>query len=165
MSDAFIRLARPEDDVAIHAAHTRSIREVCVKDHGEEEIRGWGYRELGNRWVLPIQRQEVWVVELNGIIQGVGYIQILDKNGMIRPCIHALYLTPELLGKKFGARLLTLMLEKAKSCGATGVELNSSITAHEFYKSFGFIDSAPVTRINFGGYPVTSYPMRLDFEQ
>jgi hypothetical protein len=66
MDDGLIRLARPGDEAAVHAAHMRSIREVCVKDHGEEEIRGWGFRDLGNRWVDAILRKEVWV-SLDGV--------------------------------------------------------------------------------------------------
>jgi len=48
---AKIRPARSGDEPAIHEAHMRSVREVCVKDHGEEEIRGWGNRLLGDRWI------------------------------------------------------------------------------------------------------------------
>lgn len=44
-----IRKALQTDREKIYEAHMRSIREICVKDHGEEEVKGWGYRELGNR--------------------------------------------------------------------------------------------------------------------
>lgn len=135
----------------------------CVKDHGEEEIRGWGFRELGNRWVDAIQRKEVWVVEMQGLIQGMGYIRIFEENGTTKAYLHALYLTPEVLGKKFGSRLMALMLEKAKASGANEIDLDSTITAHKFYKAFGFVDTGPMKRVDIGGYPVTAYPMRLEF--
>jgi hypothetical protein len=48
-STPIIRKAVPGEEQEIHKVHMRSIREVCVKDHGEEEIKGWGNRELGNR--------------------------------------------------------------------------------------------------------------------
>ena len=35
---AYIRKARTGDENGIHESHMRSIREVCVHDHGEEEI-------------------------------------------------------------------------------------------------------------------------------
>lgn len=156
-------MARPGEEAAIHAAHMRSIREVCVKDHGEEEIRGWGFRELGNRWVDAVRKQEVWVVEKNGSIEGLGYIRIFEENGATKAYLHALYLTPEVLGKKFGARIMNLMLEKAKTGGAAAVDLDSTITAHKFYAAFGFVNAGPMKRIDIGGYPVTAYPMRLQF--
>ena len=49
MNNSIIRLARPGEEAQIHEAHMRSIREICIKDHGEEEVRGWGNRPLGNR--------------------------------------------------------------------------------------------------------------------
>ncbi len=163
MDDRHVRLAKPGDEAAIHAAHMRSIREVCVKDHGEEEIRGWGFREQGNRWVDAILRKEVWVVEYQGSIQGMGYIRIFEENGASKAYLHALYLTPEVLGKKFGSRLMALMLERARTSGASGVDLDSTITAHEFYKAFGFVDTGSMKQVDIGGYPVTAYPMRLQF--
>jgi hypothetical protein len=56
---------------------------------------------------------------------------------------------------------MALMLEKAKASGASGVDLDSTITAHEFYKAFGFVDTGPMKRVDICGYPVTAYPMRL----
>jgi len=163
MPNGIIRLAKPGEDSAIHAAHMRSIREICVNDHGEEEIRGWGFRELGNRWVDAIQRKEVWVIEDDGSIKGFGYIRIFEENGTTKAHLHALYLTPEIIGKKFATRLMGLMLEKAKISGAKEIALDSSITAHSFYKRFGFVDSGPMRQVDIGGYPVTSYPMCLEF--
>jgi hypothetical protein len=48
-----IREAKPGDESLIHEAHMRSIREVCIKDHGEEEIHGWGGSSR------PFQTQEI----------------------------------------------------------------------------------------------------------
>lgn len=155
----YIRLARPGDEPAIHHAHMRSIREVCVRDHGEEEIRGWGYRELGTRWIDAIRRNEVWVVEQGGVIQGLGYIRISSEDGVTEAYLHSLYLTPEALGRKLGARLMALMLEKAQSSGAKIIALDSTITAHEFYKRFGFVDAGPLKKVDIGGHPVTAFPM------
>lgn len=163
MSNSTIRLAKPGEESAIHNAHMRSIREICVKDHGEEEIRGWGFRELGNRWVDAIQRNEVWVIEDEGLVKGIGYIRIFEENGTAKAYLHALYLTPEVTGKRLATRLMGLMLEKAKASGVQEITLDSSITAHDFYKRFGFVDSGSMRQVDIGGYPVTSYPMRLQF--
>lgn len=133
----------------------RSIREVCLKDHGAEEIRGWGYRELGNRWVDAIQKGYVWVVEQAGAIRGVGYLKIDGA----RAILHALYLTPEVLGQGLGLRLINLIVEKAKERGAATLVLDSTITAREFYLRCGFTETGPKKREEVGGSLVTCFPM------
>ena len=161
MDHPSIRLAKPGDEEGIHTAHMRSIREVCVRDHGQDEIRGWGFRELGDRWVDAIQRNEVWVVVAQEVICGVGYLHIFEENGMVQGHLHALYLTPEVLGKNFGSDLMKIMLDKAEAAGARKILLHSTITANDFYRRFGFIDSGPMKKVDIGGYPVTAYPMEL----
>ena len=79
-----IRFAKPGDEPAIHDAHMRSIREICVKDHGTEEIKGWGHRELGDRWTKEIQNGTVWVVERNGCIHGVPQCQDRCRNLIVK---------------------------------------------------------------------------------
>lgn len=110
MSIPTIRRARPGDEAAIHEAHMRSIREICVKDHGEEEIRGWGYRQLGDRWVRAIQEDFVQVVELDGKIQGFGHLRVLEKEGAQVAHLHGLYLTPEVVGLGLGRKIAHEMI-------------------------------------------------------
>ena len=159
-----IRQAKPGDENAIHEAHMRSIREVCVKDHGEEEIRGWGNRPLGNRWVDAIKNDFVWVVEAQATIFGQGYIRFFEEGGRKKGHIHGLYLTPEVLRKGFGLKLARLMIEKAKEVGATSITLESTITAHDFYKSLGFVDNGSMKRVDIAGFPVRCFPMILEIE-
>ena len=155
----FIRPAKPGDEKGIHEAHMRSIREICVKDHGKEEIRGWGNRPLGDRWITQIQEGFVWVVENHGAIQGFSYIRIFENQGEMKAFIHGLYLTPEVLKFGFGAKLMKLMLDKAQEAGVKEVTLTSTITAHDFYRRMGFVDSGEKTCREIGGSPVTCFPM------
>jgi predicted N-acetyltransferase YhbS len=165
MGEINIRLAIPGDDEFIHEAHMRSIREICIKDHGESEIRGWGYRALDNRWVKPINAGNVNVVEQNGKIYGFSYLRIsAAENDKVQAHLHALYLTPEIVGRGFGLKLAQLMLNKAKNAGAKTITLQSSITAHGFYKRLGFQDAGTKQLIDIGGYPVSSFPMSLTFK-
>jgi len=161
MSDPLIRKARSGDEPAIHEAHMRSIREVCVKDHGEDEVRGWGYRPLGNRWVDFIKQGCVWVVELDGVVQGMACVTPIEKDGEKIAYIKSLYLTPDVLGKGVGKKMAQIMLDAARGFGVKKVELESTITAHEFYRSLGFVDSGPMNRRPIGGHPVTCFPMTL----
>ena len=76
--------------------------------------------------------------------------------------VQSLYLTPDAVGLGLGRRLMTIMLDEAKGRRVSSVSLDSTITAHEFYKKLGFRDSAPVRKRPIGGSPVTSIPMQLD---
>jgi GNAT superfamily N-acetyltransferase len=160
--EPFIRVGRPGDEAGIHESHMRSIREICVKDHGEEEIKGWGYRPLGTRWDEPLKTGHVWVIELDKVIQGSCYIRIFEEDAVPKAHIHCLYITPEVLGKGLGLKLARLMIAKAKESGAKSVTLESTITAHEFYKKLGFSDTGPIAQSIIGGYPVSNYPMVLN---
>jgi GNAT superfamily N-acetyltransferase len=160
---SFIREAKLGDEQAIHEAHMRSIREICVKDHGEDEIRGWGNRTLDNRWTNPIKDGYVWVVENGGNIFGHAYIRIFQENIETKAHIHGLYLIPEVLHQGFGFQLAKMILEKARNAGAKSVTLESSITAYNFYKRLGFTDSGPMKFYEIGGSSVRGFPMILKF--
>lgn len=157
-----IRKARSHEREAIHQTHMRSIREICLKDHGEDEIKGWGYRELGERWIESINGGLVWVVEHRGSIHGLASIGFTEDGKSAE--IQALYLTPEVIGLGIGRQLMSAMLDEAKERGSTYISLDSTITAHDFYKKFGFKDCGPVQKRPIGGSPVTSFPMQLDLD-
>jgi N-acetylglutamate synthase-like GNAT family acetyltransferase len=158
-----IREAKPGDEKAIHEAHMRSIREICVKDHGEEEVRGWGNRSLGDRWANAIKEGFVWVVESGGNIFGHAYIRIFEEGNEKKARIHGLYLTPEVLHQGFGFQLAKMMLGKARVAGTKFVTLESSITAHDFYQRVGFNDSGPMKLHEIGGSYVRGFPMIFNF--
>jgi putative acetyltransferase len=159
MDTPFIREARPGDEAGIHESHMRSIREVCVKDHGEEEVRGWGNRPLGNRWIGAIREGYVWVVEFQHAIHGHGYIKITTDGEAAQAEIRGLYLTPEVLRQGLGFKLATMMIDKAKELGAKSITLDSTLTAHSFYQRLGFVDTGPVEASELGGSMVRGIPM------
>jgi GNAT superfamily N-acetyltransferase len=156
-----IRRARPGDEADIHTAHMRSIREVCSKDHSQEEIRGWGFRPLNDRWFRLIREEFVWVAEAGGKIQGFGHLKIFEKDGVKKAHVFGLYLTPELIGLRVGHKIATLMLETAHELGVVSVSLKSTITAHDFYKRLGFVDTGEMLQIEINGSLVRCYPMEM----
>ena len=157
-----IRKAQPGDEAAIHEAHMRSIREICIKDHGAEEVLKWGNRRLDDRWFEAIRGGSVWVVEWNGAIHGHGLIKIFNEDRKTFAHIYGLYLTPEVLHQGQGFKLATLMIEHAKKSGAQSITLKSTLTAHDFYKKLGFVDTGPVSNTDLGGFSVRGYPMVLE---
>ena len=147
-----IRRANLGDAKGIHEAHMRSIREVCSKEHTEEEISGWGNRPFneGQR-ILAIENHLVWVVEINDIIEGYAQIAFREKNGVLAAHIFGLYLTANALGFGLGKKLLQLMLNEAKGKKVNQITLESTITARGFYQKFGFMNSAEQLIVQIGG--------------
>jgi GNAT superfamily N-acetyltransferase len=156
-----IRTAIPGDENFIHEAHMRSIREICVKAHGAQEIQGWGFRPLGNRWIESIKNGHVWVVESVDGIFGHAYIKILAEAGESKAHIHGLYLTPEVVGHGIGRKLGELMLATARNADVKIVTLESTLTAHGFYRHLGFADVGLVQTMTIGGFPVRYIPMSI----
>lgn len=160
---AFIRRGLFGDEEGIHLSHMRSIREICVRDHGKEEIKGWGFRPNKSKehWKKTFDDPHVfiWVVEHEGNIEGHSFLRIASPTAHI----HSLYLTPTILGFGFGKQLLYKMIETATNNGVQELRLESSITAHEFYKKHGFVDAGPKQMVDIGGFPVTAFPMKYVF--
>lgn len=161
--EAFIRRATIADAEEIHNAHMRSIQEICSKDHSEAEIKAWGSRSFNKEQrESAIKNDFVWVVEAAETIQGYGHLRLFAKDGLKQGHIFGLYLTPQVFGKKFGQRIVSLMLEQAKEFGAQKISLESTISAHSFYGRNGFRDNGPMTVIKINNQEVRCYPMTLD---
>jgi putative acetyltransferase len=163
--NVIIRIARTEDAEAIHRAHMKSIREICVKDHGKEEIKGWGFRIYDpSHRIETIKRDSVWVVEAEGQIEGFAHIRLFERDEAKQAYLWALYLTPKIVGKGFGLKLAQLMIESARIFGAERISLHSSLTAHKFYEKLGFKDDGPLRTIEINGHSVRTYCMELDLK-
>ncbi|HXH30776.1 MAG TPA: GNAT family N-acetyltransferase [Bacteriovoracaceae bacterium] len=160
MAKIKIRKARIEDASAIHAAHMDSIKTVCSKDHSPEEISAWGGRSFNHlRWKEAIELHSVWVVELDGAIEGYAHLQVSKGLSELEGYIEGLYLTSKCLGKKVGAALLDLMVEEARKGAVPTLRLHSTLTAHGFYLKAGFSDDAPMTTVTISGQAIRCFPM------
>lgn len=158
-----IRKARPEDARSIHEAHMLSIQTICSKDHSPEEIKAWGGRPFNEaQRANAIQNHFVWVVELDNKIEGYGHLHIYEKNNQQAAHIMGLYLTQKAKGKKLGQQMFHLMLIEAKLRGIKKISLESTLTAHGFYKKMGFSESDALKTIDINGTPIRCIPMILD---
>ena len=164
---AIVRRAQFGDQIGIHDSHMRSIREICVHDHGEEEIKGWGYREIRSKeqWLETLNNQNrfVWVVEHENEIEGHCLISLIPEES--KADIHCLYLTPVVYKQGFGAILMEHMLDVAKENNIKEIYLQSTITAYSFYKKYGFEDAGSMQKVVIGGYPVRAFPMKWVLEE
>lgn len=155
-----VRRASLTDAEGIHQAHMRSIKEVCSKDYSQSEIEAWSGRDFNRkRQEDSIQNDFLWVVENLGEIAGYGHLRLFEKEDLKQGHILGLYLTPEVIGKQIGYRILELMKENAKDYGAKKIDLKSTLSAHEFYKRNGFYENGPLSTIQIDGHSIRCYPM------
>lgn len=161
-AEVIIRRALVTDAEAIHIAHMKSIQEICSRDHASEEIKVWGNRPFREEQrISAIKNDLVWVVETGQKIEGYAHLKISTKAEEKVAHIFGLYLTPTVLGKGIGRLIVEIIIEAAKAAGAMEMTLESTITAHSFYASMGFIDSGPQQTIEISGVGIRCFPMRL----
>ena len=162
VSDLVIRKAIHSDALSIHAAHMKSIQEVCSSDHSIEEISAWGNRPFNKEQrIHAINNHFVYVVELENKIEGFLHFSILENRK--ESYVFGLYLTKEVNGIGIGKELVNIMFDELKRNEIQNINLHSSITAHPFYLKLGFIDSSLMTTVTINQTPIRCIPMEKYF--
>jgi len=158
MNLPIIRRAEINDALGIHEAHMRSIRELCSNDYNEVQILAWGGRKFNEEFRQKFIRNDlVWIVELNGKIAGYCHL-IVDTEDSFGE-IMALYLTPEVVSKGYGKRMLQLVEDEAKKLKIRKIQLNSTLTSKEFYLSQGYSISRSQFCVQINKVDVECIPM------
>jgi methyltransferase (TIGR00027 family) len=123
-----IRIALPDDALAIHNLHTRSVRGLCTRDYPEEVIEGWleGRSPEGYR---GIAKQEMYVFEENGVVCGFSHV--------VPNCIVALFVDPDHAKRGVGRALFEHAWALVRASGAAPAPFEATITALPFYLKMG----------------------------
>lgn len=157
-SEIIIRRAMISDAEKIHDAHMRSINQICIHDHGPEEIAHWGGRSYDPSIRLPAIRDDFYLtVELNQKIEG--FLQARVKESQAH--LFGLYLTPKVLKQGVGDQLMQIFFEMCKWQKIETVTLKSSLTALGFYKKWGFIEEGPLVTQSRDGRPLRGQRMKM----
>ena len=162
MKNYTIRRAEPRDATAIIRAHVRSIREICSPDYTPEQIEAWAGRHFKEHlWHQTIDRDFVWVLELDSVVQGFAHLALMSEDiGEVM----GLYLSPEAKGLGAGKQLLSIIKKEAVINGLNELQLHSTVTAKTFYELNGFKQSGSDTTVEMRGVAIPCYPMSLFFE-
>ena len=123
-----IRIALPDDALAIHNLHTRSVRGLCARDYPQEVIEGWllGRSPEGYK---GIAKKEMYVFEENGAILGFSHV--------VPIYIVALFVDPDHAGKGIGRALFEHALALIRAGGAVPMPFEATLTALPFYLKMG----------------------------
>ena len=114
----------------------RSIREICYRDHKNDDsnIKHWLSNKTllnFNEWIESGNNYAYSAVNTKGEIIGFG---LMSKFGEIL----LNYVLPEYLHMGIGKRLLAKMEEQAQSEGINRLHADSTFTARSFYERNGF---------------------------
>ena len=149
-----IRTALPEDASAACLVMRRSIAELCVADHRNDEaiLARW----LGNKtpeifgsWIRRPDNSLLVAVE-SGNILAVGSVTDAGQ-------ITLNYVSPDARFRGVSRALLATLEARAAERGNTRCTLTSTETARRFYLASGYVESGPRLGI-FGtsfGYPMS----------
>lgn len=135
-----IRRAEPDDAVSICTIIRKSIEILCTPDHhNNAKILGpWLENktpEVISGWIAGNPEGYI-VYEVDGMIAAVG---------AYTPQGHILlnYIHPDYRFRGISKKILAAMEQEISKAGLSFATLVSTVTAHDFYISQGYLDTAP----------------------
>jgi GNAT superfamily N-acetyltransferase len=148
-----IRAASPEDALAACEVMRRSIAELCVADHGNDEtiLTRWLSNknpETFESWIRQPDNSLLVAVE-GGNILAVGAVTDAGE-------ITLNYVSPDARFRGVSRAMLGALEARAAERGNTRCTLTSTETARRFYQRNGYVEDGPPVG-NFG--TSSSYPM------
>ena len=133
------------------------------ENHSAEEIKGWGHRPYREETrVFAIRHDFVWVVEKDQNIEGYAHFRVEDKPGVKKASVFGFYLTAAVAGHGIGKKIFAEMLAEMKNQQIRFIELESTLTARNFYHRLGFADTGPETKTEINGSLVRCFPMKME---
>ena len=128
-----IRPARPDDAAAACSVLRRSIQELCVQDHGDEEafLADWLANKTPGNVAQWMTISHVFVAEERSRIIGVA---ALTGSGHIT----LNYVAPEARFTGVSKALLRTVEDKAVELGCDACTVQSTKTAERFYRAAGY---------------------------
>ena len=143
-----LRILTPSPIEAAQAAEMwrQSIERLCLRDHRNDRaiVAAWtanktteglaaAFAEPGLSWRIARTPQD-----------GVVGIGLLGPDETVR----AVYVHPDHVGRGVGSLLLRALEEIARAAGRRLLRLESTATAHDFYRRHGFRDVGPAVEWN-----------------
>ena len=116
----------------------RSIEVLCVADHQNDRslLAEWisnKAEEEVRRWIQDPANWSAVAVEAG---QVVGFAMLSEQGTVL-----LMYVLPEASGHGIGAKLLAAIEDRSRDVGLRKLRLESTLTAKDFYKKHGFIES------------------------
>jgi putative acetyltransferase len=155
------RPGRPDDALAILAAHRSAVRQSAASAYGPTIIDEWAPAVIVTERVETFQRwiergEELIVVATDSAGEVIGFGSIVPTNSELR----AVYVDAAYGGQGVGRALLARLEELARDAGLTELRMDASINAVPFYEANGFISLEPGVHIMSTGARMACVRMR-----
>jgi putative acetyltransferase len=130
----------------------RTIRQFCVKDYSEEQVKVWSPDDYDQaQWLKRLQEVNPYVATQNN--QLVGFADLQDDG-----YIDLFYCNHEVIGSGVGGALMCHIFTTAKHLKIWRLYSHVSITAKPFFEHFGF-RVLNAQEVNVRGVALTNYVM------
>jgi GNAT superfamily N-acetyltransferase len=136
-----IRAARPSDVDAIAAAHVDSIESLGPQSYPADIVREWKARIEARMYLDAMAAGEsffVAVTQQGGRDEVLGFSSHHAADGQHGVGV---YVRGAAARRGIGSSLLRLAESSASTAGAQSLHLDSSLTAVDFYKANGFVET------------------------
>jgi GNAT superfamily N-acetyltransferase len=147
-----IRDAVPDDASAACEVMRRSITELCAPDHGNDPV-------ILERW-LSNKTPEIfrsWIRPGNSLLVAVDDDRVLAVGCITDDGVITLnYVSPDARFRGVSTTLLAELEKRAAERGNAMCRLESTETAHRFYRDRGYSETGPAAH-KFG--TISGYPM------
>jgi GNAT superfamily N-acetyltransferase len=127
-----IRTARPEDALRLHELHAASVRALCAKHYTKGIIEGWLRSKTPSGYLPSIEREAIFVAELNQKIIGFGEAAA--------GAVIAVYVDPSAAGQGVGRLILDRAVTLARNGHSGPIRVESTLNASSFYEHLGFVE-------------------------
>jgi GNAT superfamily N-acetyltransferase len=125
-----LRMASFADASRLHELHTMSVRNLCRGHYSAEVIDAWLANRGPKRYLAPIGRGDLFVVEDEGRMVGFGEA--------VSGRIVAVYVDPASVHRGVGTAIMDRALVIARRGHKGPIRLESTLNAEAFYGRFGF---------------------------
>lgn len=125
-----IRKAVASDAVPIHELHLRSVRQLCSAVYSPEIIDGWLQNRTPRGYLAGINRDEMYVAEIEGRMVGFGHA--------IPGQIEAIFVDPAYVRRGIGLQLLKYGIDLASAEAVNNIKIESTLNARPLYEKCGF---------------------------
>ena len=146
-----VRQAIAEEAAACSIVLNSSIRRLCTADHLDDEqlIANWLENKTPQtmrQWIKS-DAATIFVAEHEGKIVGVGGISGSE--------VALNYVSPSHRGLGVSTAMLNTLENELRNRGVRSAELNSTATAHNFYRKAGWVDAGEAMEsMGIVGFPM-----------
>ncbi|MGG5460897.1 GNAT family N-acetyltransferase [Clostridium sp. B9] len=165
MKDLKLRRFKDTDANEVSKIIRKNFLEVNIKDYNEEEMKKLA-DEFDNEKILELNKtSHMYVASLNSKVIGCGSIANISGSDSESILLNV-FVEPELQGKGIGRKIVEALEEDEYFLRSKRVEVPSTITACDFYKSLGYEHKYNLRELDKEGlYKLEKFRYRLQYDQ